>query len=174
MALGNIPPSPPSWRPIPGFPGYEASDDGRVRRTSTGRVLVARKVRAGHYRVKLTRGGKRADQYIQRLVCLAFNGEPPDPNLQACHHDGDPANNTPWNLYWGTPKQNAADRRRHGRDLIGPGSRNPRAKLDESAVRQIRARLESAEAPKEIADEYGVSAATIHRIQTRETWSHVL
>lgn len=43
---------------------------------------------------------------VHRIVCLAFHGEPPVPNMDVMHLDEDSHNNTPENLSWGTRKEN--------------------------------------------------------------------
>lgn len=68
--------------------------------------------------MNLSRDGKINANYIHRLVLLAFKGPPPDEHrIEGCHKDGDPTNNRPSNLYWGTSVENAADRKR----FSGPG-----------------------------------------------------
>ena len=39
------------------------------------------------------------------------------------------------NLYWGTHKENMADRKRNGHEACQKGSHNPASKLDENRVR---------------------------------------
>ena len=62
--------------------------------------------------------GKVATRYVHRLVLEAFVGPCP-PNCQALHVDGNVANNWLHNLRWGTPKENTADKYRHGTVLFG-------------------------------------------------------
>jgi DNA-binding transcriptional regulator YiaG len=70
-------------------------------------------------------------------------------------------------FFLGTPKRNAEDMVEKGRSLRG--ERNPKAKLDEQAVREIRASSGSNPA---IARRFGVSASTIHKIRTGQSWRH--
>lgn len=53
------------------------------------------------------------------------------------------------------------------------GARNPSAKLDESSVRKIRARLKLGDNPASIAAEYCVSQSTIVDIKLKRTWKDV-
>lgn len=105
------------WRPIPGYSGYEASEDGEVRRrvtgnaTHPGRVLKL-KIDRGYWAVKLyADDGKQRSMFVSRAVCLAFHGE--SNGLQACHRNGIKADNRAENLYWGTPLENGQDRMFH-------------------------------------------------------------
>lgn len=156
------------WRPIPGFPAYEASADGEIRNAATGLILAQRQTPKGHYRVKLVVQGRRRDQYVQRVVCLAFHGRPPRPGMVAGHRDGNPGNNRPGNLRWITEAENAADKRRHGTAPIG--AQNPAARLDEWAVVLIRAWSAARLSDGTVARLAGVSPKTVSRIRTGRSW----
>jgi hypothetical protein len=115
------------WRPIPDWPGYEASSLGRVRsltrsiphingstRVIQGRVLRPVPDRRGYLRVNVHASGTYRTRYVHVLVLEAFVGRCP-PGLEGCHGDGDHLNNTPGNLRWDTYEANRADMVRHGR-----------------------------------------------------------
>lgn len=109
------------WRPIPGYPDYEASNLGRIRSMKTGpgtrgrgHILAANPSKDGYLRVNMRVAGKGRVVRVHRLVLLAFKGEPAEPNLHGCHCDGDRTNNQLWNLRWDTISANAADTVRHG------------------------------------------------------------
>jgi hypothetical protein len=70
--------------------------------------------RKGYVRISLCHRNKRVTALVHRLVCMAFHGMPAG-NLQVRHLDGNPKNNKPTNLAWGTYEENWADRRAHGR-----------------------------------------------------------
>jgi hypothetical protein len=55
---------------------------------------------------------------VHHLVLEAFVGPRPAGH-EAAHGDGDKTNNALANLRWATPKENAADRYRHGTVLFG-------------------------------------------------------
>lgn len=57
--------------------------------------------------------------------------------------------------------------------LVLRGERNPRAKLTEEQVREIRRRRATNEPPKAIAIEYGVSRNLIDLIVKRKIWKHI-
>lgn len=90
-----------SWRPVPGHPSYEVSDQGRVRNAATLHVLRPHRAgKSGNYlRVHLGRGGR--NRMVHRLVAEAFIGPAPtyEPH-DVDHLDGDPANNAVTNLRW--------------------------------------------------------------------------
>lgn len=46
------------WKRAPEFPGYEVSDQGRIRNVKTGRVLRAHRGLNGYLQVKLVRDGR--------------------------------------------------------------------------------------------------------------------
>lgn len=116
------------WRPVAGFEGkYEVSSLGRVRSLFRDPPLVlaqTRHARWGHHRVGLHRAGKQVTINVHRLVARAFIGEPTGPLVR--HIDGDPSNNTPSNLAYGTSTDNNRDTVRHGRHYFASRTECPR------------------------------------------------
>lgn len=118
-----------TWRPVPGWVGfYEVSDDGQVR--SLPRVIVGRTgkplpVRGrtlrptpnedGYLKVALSRDNTRTTRGVHQIVLEAFVGPAPD-GAEACHNNGNPADNRATNLRWDTRSGNRRDRLRHGTD----------------------------------------------------------
>lgn len=110
-------------RPVPGWPGYYATRDGRILSARAGvRILTpSPHHRTGHLRVKLYRGDhdQARSFYVHRLVCLAWHGPPPGEGTthpedvprawMVLHADHDAQNNAPDNLAWGTRLDNGAD-----------------------------------------------------------------
>ena len=113
------------WRPIPGFDGYEVSDTGFIRswrgrygRRAEPRTLSQRTDPAGYITTAIQHpDGRNMPVLVHRMVCMAFHGLPPEGKPHVCHWDGNPANNTPGNLRWGSREDNAQDQIRHGRHL---------------------------------------------------------
>lgn len=81
------------WAPCPGFPDYEVSSSGDVRRIVMvrGRTpsIIAPFVDRGYLAVKLRRDGVSVKAYVHRLVALAFRGL--DPALEVDHRNHDRA-----------------------------------------------------------------------------------
>jgi hypothetical protein len=88
--------------------------------------------------------------------------------MQACHNDGDPAHNNWWNLRWDTPKNNCADKYRHGTDQRGEKHHN--ASLTWAEVREIRRRHANGETKKSLALEFRVRVDCIYRIVKNLSW----
>jgi hypothetical protein len=123
------------WRDIDGHSGYQVSSLGRIksvdrqvlaRRGGTvrtvsliGKILRPRRLPNGYLRASL---GAGSDEYIHRLVLLAFVGDCPL-GMECAHDDGDRSNNKLSNLEWKTPSANGLDKRRHGTALFG--AKNP-------------------------------------------------
>lgn len=168
----------PEWRSIPGWPEYQVSENGNVRRIGAatgavvGRILRPLQNRTtGYLSVCLSRPGTSLRIDIHRLVALAFLGAPPSPDHLVAHNDGNRLNNHRSNLRWATQKENLADCRKHGTALLG--SANPMTYLDEVDVRAIRAMKARGIPRKIIADGYGIGVRTVYRILAGEGWRHV-
>lgn len=147
------------WRDIVGH-AYEVSSLGRVRRKG-GNVLKPRVNAQGYHRVSL---GASFEDYIHRLVCRAFHGEPPEADCHADHIDGDRANNVRDNVQWLTPVQNRAKRR------CARGAEHHHATLNEELVHAIHASPLSDAA---LGREMGISRKTVSDVRTKKTWRHV-
>lgn len=101
------------WRPVHGYPAYEASSLGRVRRvingpnTGVGRVLRIFWHTKGYGFVTLSQGTKatRCTLGVHKVVALAFLGPCPD-GYEAAHKDHTPTNNVPTNLMYATHLEN--------------------------------------------------------------------
>ena len=115
------------WRDIPGHPGYQVSDHGRVRsvdRTVTysdgqvrrykGKILRTPLSKMGGYpHVNLWNRGESQVRYVHSLVAETFIGPRPE-GTEVCHNDGNPTNNHVANLRFGTQSENTLDRVAHG------------------------------------------------------------
>lgn len=106
------------WRQVPGY-RCEASNFGRTR-NALGRLYKHKLNREGYFvtsAVKVHKTSSSRNAFVNRLVCAAFHGPEPFPRADARHLDGNPANNRPENLAWGTRKENMADSIRLGRTI---------------------------------------------------------
>ena len=154
--------------------GYAVGDDGSVwsaRRTGhrhrlfDWRRLVPHGDRHGYLSIKLNR--QRIG--VHRLVLRAFRGRCPA-GMESRHLDGNPSNNWVGNLLWGTPKQNQADRLKHGTDQNG--ARNPNAKLTERHIPKIRELDEAGATADAIGWLFSVHPRTIRAALRGETWAN--
>ncbi len=163
--------------PILLYPGYKADAFGHIWSVDTNwrgcgvRQLREELTREGYLTVRPTHWGTRRRRRVHRLVALAFLGPPPSLPQEVRHLNGNPVDNRPMNLAWGSRQDNADDRERHGR--TARGSANGQSRLTEGVVRQVRRMLELGYRQYQIAGIYGVDQRTVSRIKTGETWSHV-
>jgi hypothetical protein len=100
--------------------------------------------------------------YIHRLICEEVNGPPPEPRYQAAHSCGKGHEGcvNPRHLSWKTPGENQAE-----------GPNHPRYKLTPqiaTAIRHLKDRMK----PHEIAECFGVTEATVRKVQAGQTWKY--
>lgn len=143
------------WRDVPGFPLYQASDDGRVRclRAAPPRVLVQLPIEG--YPTVLVRMGKgrhtKKRVPVHRLVLLAFKGVP-SPGLVCRHVNGLKADNRPDNLEWGTNTENFLDAVLHGTaPCTKPRDEHPATKFTTATIDAMRAMRDRGASDKAIA-----------------------
>lgn len=177
------------WLPVVGHEGaYEVSDQGRVRSLDRaipyqkidqysgrlidvvkhvkGQILRPGPTASGHVTVGL---GRRNSRLVHQLVLEAFVGPRPT-GMESLHRNGIANDNKLPNLHWGTRSENLLDAVAHGTKRIG--SRHNMAKLKEADIPVIRAQF-GKRTYQSIADDYGVSEATIRQIKTGYSWKHV-
>ena len=86
------------WKEIKDLPGYSVSNKGRVRKDSTGQIMVLSK-NGGYTRIIIAK-------HVHRLVAEAFIEKPDDEKCWVDHIDGNRSNNSVENLRWVTPSEN--------------------------------------------------------------------
>lgn len=179
--------APVVYKEIRDFPGYRVGDDGSVwsqRRIGrkaglTGEWRQLRAITHERFYLKVTLHNR--DVKLQRLVHLlvleAFIGPCPD-GMEGCHNDGAQAGHHLANLRWDTPKNNHADKRKHGTILTG--SRHGRSKLTEAQVKQFREHIasftdfhERRTAVAAARKKLGISQAMSSLILNRKNWTHI-
>lgn len=104
------------WRVVPSEPQFLVSSEGRVMVAPyTARMPHGGDRQYGgepHFGVWSKRDGRFLIIYkgktykVHRLVCEAFNGDPPSGMNVCLHIDENAANNRASNLKWGTQKEN--------------------------------------------------------------------
>lgn len=183
------------WLPVPGFNGYEVSDHGRVRsflqRHNQGRVLKPGQNNKGYLQVGLQSNSGMRSRRIHTLVLEAFVGPCP-PGMIALHNDDDKTNNRLENLRWGTHSENYRDSIKNGTrlDTCKQGhelatrsnglrycpqcnaawSRESKRKsyvprMNHLTDEQKAAIRSDVRASRVVAQDYGVSHATIQRVR---------
>lgn len=176
------------WKAVPGFGGhYEASNLGRIRvkdrvvrklsnfagrevaQHYRGRVLKP-SIRSaeGHLVVHLGYDRIKKNVSVHTMVLLAFVGPRPE-GMEACHGNGDAADNRPENLRWDTHYENNQDRKRHGR--YATGEAHPMARLTQQDANTIRALIADGYPRKEITRRFGISISTYDDIKNGARWN---
>lgn len=107
-----------------------------------------------------------------RVSLSMATGQWPPSDTYALHSCDNRLCVNPAHLRWGTARDNTADMHRRGRqgDCAVHGESNGRAKLTADDIRAIRA------APKggqRLADQFGVTYASIKRIRRGDGWKHI-
>lgn len=190
------------WKVVSEASDYAVSDLGRVKRIRPNAFgkgmggLLQPLDNRGYKRVCLRVDGRKIYRGIHVLVCRAFNGAKPEPELQCAHRDGDKGNNTPGNLYWATAKQNSADRDRHGGTMRGDrhwtrrlpekvrrgyrpagdwakGERMAAAKLTEAQVIEIYSTPKTHGSGKALASKFGISMGLVGHIRNGRAWTYL-
>lgn len=115
--------------------GYTVLRDGRIwSHKSDWRGYGSREMKQdlnshGYPRVRLTIDNKRKTFMVHTLVAMFHIGPRPTLLHEVCHRDGDKNHNHVRNLYWGTRKDNAADRTKHGNCKAAENGRKSAHKL---------------------------------------------
>lgn len=165
------------WRVIWDSPSFMVSSFGRVMRIAArrpshiGNIIKPWLSKDGYWMVSLYEEDRPKKFQVHRLVCKAFNGHPPSADHQAAHGNGIRTDNRPDNLRWATGKENYADRAMHG--THPNGVRNPRSKLTEADVLEIRRHRRTYGAVTRLSGKFGVTKQTIVSIMAGKIWAHI-
>ena len=169
------------WRPIPGYFGHEASDQGRIRTwvkygnsrqlANSPRIKKQFINERGYFCVSISDDNKRElTRRVHSLVALAFIGPRPD-GREVCHLNCIKTDNRPCNLAYDTHAENVRQTVEKG--LQARGTRQGAAKLDDEKVRQIRKLHAEGKRVNSLARQFGVTHGAIHHAIKRSTWKHV-
>ena len=151
-------------------PGYVFCENGEI--IGPRGKPIRGKVNTHGYRQVAIYGLRRTkDRYVNRLIAEAFHGLPPSDRYHAAHIDGDSLNNAASNLRWATPKENEADKKKHG--TVSVGEKNGWTYLTEDMVRQMRVARDSGLSFRLIAIEHGVCRSTAFNVCKGITWGHI-
>lgn len=161
---------------INSHPLYAASECGKIFRISSKKEIkqIIKVHKSGYpsFNVRLCINNKALNRKVHRLVCEAWNGEPPTKNhTQVNHKDGNSLNNYASNLEWATPSQN----QRHAVDtgLKGKGQELYNSQLTDQQVHEICRNLVDGVRLCDIAKKYNTSKDIIRKIRAGDTYFHV-
>lgn len=161
------------WKSVVGYEDrYEVSTSGQVRIIGKdaigrsryfGKLLSPHLVGGGypHY-ILHAKGMKPKNVFAHILVAEAFIGPRPT-GLVVNHKDGDKTNPNVENLEYITPSENHKHALDHELYIPPSGEDHWSVKVGDDLIKYIRARALAGEKHQELADEYGVSIATISR-----------
>lgn len=169
------------WRAVPGYgERYEVSSLGMVRRkeielqkrTRYGGVMTQTypakmlklQDRKGYHYARIGVYGKKYQVPVHRMVLAAFHR--PQGEGEICRHlDGNPKNNRPCNLAWGTHQENMNDRKAHGNYLTHES--HVMAKLTPEDVELIRTSDMTGTA---LSKMLGIGQSQVSRIRRNQSW----
>ena len=159
------------------YPGYFAGTDGHIYSKRSGSVRqLSERLHKGYYRVNIRDGSNPVKQYVvpvHKLILEAYVGTKPD-GFVCRHLNGNPYDNRPTNLRWGTPKEIAQDADRHGTAVwLRHGEEAVASKLTEKEIHQIIELYEQGHKQKDIACVFSVSQKHISDIVNKRTWKHL-
>ena len=161
------------WKDIPGYEGeYQASNLGRIKSLSRmvrchgGYRRVRERILKQHVRdqgghLGCSLGHRHHNIGVHRAIALAFIGAPPE-GMEVLHINGNPTDNRPENLRYGTQQENILD-------VYFQGKAWRILSLDD--VNAIRFGLFSGHTRKELATEFGVKPDTIRDIELRRRYA---
>lgn len=146
-------------KPHPQHKGVFVSEEGRVF------VEPPASPSAGGYLMVHISSRLRYRRHV--LVLETYHGPRPA-GFVARHLNGNPTDDRPENLAWGTQAGNLADMVHHGRSVRGRKQHSN--KLSEQEVLAIKRRRAAGESGKALSQEFGVNQATICDIVKGRTW----
>lgn len=104
--------------------------------------------------------GTKVTRKVCVLVTLAFRGPKPD-GMECRHDNGICDDDRAENLLWGTPAENAADKRRHG--TIAKGERHGRATMTDQQIEAILG-MKGTATQQQVADQFGCSRGYVGQL----------
>jgi len=114
------------WKKIEDFPKYEASNEGRIRNATTGRILKPQhETKSGHYHVRLYRETVTGTEYkqfkVHRLVAELFVKGRTEEDNEVIFKDKDKSNHNASNLEWAS--RMSINRRLQENSKINPATK---------------------------------------------------
>lgn len=177
------------WKPLK-FSGWQSmrnkyaiSSHGRAASykeniLADGKLLDG-SITSGYKTLNLHIEGKNCTVYFHREVAKLFNKKPSHKHKYVIHINHDKSDNHSKNLKWATQQEVNSHQQKSPKKLaykIVQTSRTKGLKLTASQVKTIKAMLENPRRKlthQQIADKYNISAMTIYRIKSGESWGKI-
>lgn len=165
---------------IPGFSKHaliREDDGGWTVLGATGKPMVGHCILKDRqiFGLRPDDSGRTKGLQLGRIVLTALVGVRPD-GFDSCHRDGDPTNNDPSNLYWGSKKENRQDSVRHGTHGYIKLTKEEVDTIRSSYVRGNNGKGDGNGPPpysqQWLAEKYGVGQSQIGRILREESRSN--
>lgn len=166
---------------VEGFPNYRVGSDGsfwscyipgtRGKTSENWRQLKVTTNKLGYKTITIYKDTVKYTLLIHLLLITNFIGPKPFEGAQCRHKDGNPSNHSLDNLEWGSAIDNAADRKKHGREPNG--EKNGHAVLTEPQVLEILEKINQGHGNRELAKFYNVSDGAINGIKRGDNWKHL-
>lgn len=120
------------------------------------------------YGLKTVNGKTRR---VHRLVWEQYNGKIPD-KMMVCHKCDNPSCINPTHLFLGTNSDNMKDMYKKGRGNNFFKDKNPKRKLTQQQVIEIKKLLNNGKTQQEIANIFSVNRTLISQIKLGKIWTH--
>ena len=108
------------WKPLRNFPGYEGSNEGRIKNIRTQKTLKPNPTKRNRNQISLYKEHKPYTVKVDRTIAETFLGEQPGYDVR--HRDGDSLNDRADNLYWSTRSETINDAFIRGSKLPSRGT----------------------------------------------------
>jgi hypothetical protein len=164
--------NPEQWIEAIGWPEYEVSSFGNVRRIvkkKSGtyvRPVTPWMTKKGYMVVALSRAPIKKYFLVHRLIYESFHG--PQNNLDVCHNDGKKTNNNLQNLRSDTRAGNMADTVKHGTHIRG--ERCGTNKYTTEKIRAFKLDLKSGVKVAQACKKHEILFSTGYGISKNVTW----
>ncbi len=160
-----------NWFSIPNFNNkYLININGIVLDNDKNKVVNPSINSYGYHRIMLYKKGIRKEYLLHRLMALTFIGSS---NLEVNHIDGNKLNNTLSNLEYVTARENCIHAYKNGLRKGLKGSSNPRAKVNENQVKEIREQ-QKIKGDTQLSKELNISRSILKDIRNKNTWGWLI